>query len=104
MKTRGSVRKARPNPEPVTVHPTEEPFLAERKEDLPPARTHDDDDVPATTVSTHKSITLAPVLQSPSRRKTVGGIHLMGNNKVAVEETKPAPSWVGIAQQKQNKL
>ena len=102
LKTRGSVRQARSNPPPMVVHLADEPLLCDRKEDLPPTRTCED--VPAAIVSTLKSITLASVLPSPSRRKTVGGIQLMGHSKVAVDETKPTPSWVGIAQQKQNKL
>jgi hypothetical protein len=39
-----------------------------------------------------------------NRRKTVGGVNLPGNNKIAVDDHKPTPSWIDIAKQKQNKL
>lgn len=53
---------------------------------------------------TKKVVEPPSVVQVPNRRKTVGGVHLPGNNKVAVEETKPTPSWIDIAKQKQSKL
>lgn len=55
-------------------------------------------------ISPIKKIEKSTVSQSPIRRKTVGGVNLIGNNKVAVDDNKPTPSWIDIAKQKQNKL
>lgn len=55
-----------------------------------------------------KKIDKPSINQTPNRRKTVGGVNLMGNNKVTVDDNnnsnKPASSWIDIAKQKQNKL
>jgi len=55
-------------------------------------------------VSTNKTVEMPSVSQPPNRRKTVGGVHLTGNNKVAADDNKPTPSWIDIAKQKQSKF
>ena len=55
-------------------------------------------------VSTNKLTETSPNSQTVNRRRTVGGVQLPGNNKVTTEETKPTPSWIDIAKQKQSKL
>jgi hypothetical protein len=60
--------------------------------------------VPPALVLTNKVVVTSSLLQAPNRRKTVGGVYLPGNNKVAVDDNKPTPSWIDIAKQKQNKL
>ena len=56
------------------------------------------------TTSTNKTNDITPTSSALSRRKTVGGVHLTANNKVAANDNKPMPSWIDIAKQKQNKL
>jgi len=55
-------------------------------------------------IPTNKIVEITSVSKSPNRRRTVGGVNLMGNNKVAVDDNKPTPSWIDIAKQKQSKL
>ena len=92
LKKRGSIRRVRPNeeiiPEPPPPVPVEEP--------PPPVPTH----------SQPQNEPIEPVAtpQIPNRRKTVGGVHLPANNKVATDDNKPSPSWIDIAKQKQSKL
>ncbi|CAF4607730.1 unnamed protein product [Rotaria magnacalcarata] len=96
LKKRGSIRKVRPNeetvPEPTPPAPIEElhtapcSFLQSNHEQLMPIET-------------------IPTPPTPNRRKTIVGVHLSANNKVATNDTnKPTPSWIDIAKQKQNKL
>jgi len=54
--------------------------------------------------STNKIVEIPSVSKSPNRRRTVGGVNLIANNKVAVDDNKPTPSWIDIAKQKQNKF
>ncbi|CAF2188070.1 unnamed protein product [Rotaria magnacalcarata] len=96
LKKRGSIRKVRPNeetvPEPTPPAPIEElhtapcSFLQSNHEQLMPIET-------------------IPTPPTPNRRKTIVGVHLSANNKVATNDTnKPTPSWIDIAKQKQNKF
>jgi hypothetical protein len=103
LKKRGSIRRVRPNEETTSEPPPPAPV-----EEPPPP-------VPVTipphsqpqnepTLLPNKPIETTPTPQTPNRRKTVGGVHLPANNKVATDDNKPAPSWIDIAKQKQNKL
>jgi len=96
LKRRGSVRRVQPDEETITEPtPVEESSVL-----LPPPSQHENE----STVSTNKTIERTPTPQTPNRRKTVGGVYLPANNKVANNDNKPAPSWIDIAKQKQNKL
>ncbi|CAF0879340.1 unnamed protein product [Adineta ricciae] len=55
-------------------------------------------------VSTMKLAENPSRIQSPNRRKTVGGVHLPTNNKVATTDNQPTASWIDIAKQKQSKF
>jgi hypothetical protein len=96
LKKRGSVRRVRPNEEPLPEPPP--PPV----EELPPSPPPQPENEPIIAVT--KPLETAPTPPTPSRRKTVGGVHLPANNKVASDEIKPTPSWIDIAKQKQNKL
>jgi hypothetical protein len=104
LKKRGSIRRVRPNeetpPEPVSVE--EIPALAPVPVPLPP-QPESEPTVPP-IVLTNKPVQSTPIPQTPNRRKTVGGIHLQANNKVATDDNKPTPSWIDIAKQKHTKL
>lgn len=41
--------------------------------------------------------------QETNRRRTVVGVQISTMNKISADETKPTPSWIEIAKQKQNK-
>ncbi len=96
LKKRGSVRRVRPNEEPLPEPPP--PPV----EELPPSPPPQPENEPIIAVT--KPLETAPTPPTPSRRKTVGGVHLPANNKVASDDIKPTPSWIDIAKQKQNKL
>ncbi|CAF0928845.1 unnamed protein product [Adineta ricciae] len=55
-------------------------------------------------VSTMKLVENPSRIQSPIRRKTVGGVHLPTNNKIATTDNQPTASWIDIAKQKQSKF
>lgn len=55
-------------------------------------------------VSTMKLVENPSRTLPPNRRKTVGGVHLPTNNKVATTDNQPTASWIDIAKQKQSKL
>ena len=90
LKKRASIRKVRPDLEsPVS----EEPARVPEKESIVPE-----------SITTKKPLETPSVAQPFNRRKTVGGVYLSANNKVATDEPKPTPSWIDIAKQKQTKL
>lgn len=92
LKKRGSIRRVKPNEETLSVPtPVEEPPPPVQPENEP-------------IIAMNKTVETTPIPQTPNRRKTVGGVYLPASNKVATNDTKPAPSWVDIAKQKQNKL
>jgi hypothetical protein len=99
LKKSGSIRRVRPNQEitaePLSSTPVEETYAPTS----PILRTENEP-----TVSTHKSLENISTPPTPNRRKTVVGVHLSANNKVATNDNKPTPSWVDIAKQKQNKF
>jgi hypothetical protein len=92
FKKRGSVRRTRQTEE----QPISEPLPVE--ETFAP--------VPSSSQPENEPIIAInkPIEQTPNRRKTVGGVHLSTNNKVATDDNKPSPSWIDIAKQKQSKL
>lgn len=55
-------------------------------------------------VSIDKTVETYDSSQLLSRRKAGGGVHISPNSKYHADDRPPAPSWVGIARQKQNKL
>lgn len=104
LKKRGSIRRVRPTPteEPVSEPaplsasvPVEEPLV-------PPPTLPAFENDPIVTVTKPVEPALPP--PTPNRRKTLGGVHLPANNKVASDDHKPTPSWIDIAKQKQNKF
>ncbi len=99
LKRRGSGRRVPPDEETIT-EPSQPTPVEESSTLLPPSSQHENE----STVSTNKPIERTPTPQPPNRRKTVGGVYLPANNKVATNDNKPAPSWIDIAKQKQNKL
>ena len=105
LKKRGSIRRPRPSEEaprePTPPPPPPPPPPAPVEEPSPPPQPQPENE-PIIAVS--KSPEVAPTPPTPNRRKTVGGVHLPANNKVASDEAKPTPSWIDIAKQKQNKL
>lgn len=64
------------------------------------------EEVPAVIPTEPETKAVEPVPSPPPapRRKTLVGVHLSGTDKVASDETKPVPSWIDIAKQKQTKL
>jgi len=91
LKKRSSIRRVQPiTPEPPPVEETPTP---------PPSQPENEP-----TIAINKPIETTLTPQTPNRRKTVGGVHLPANNKVATDDNKPTPSWVDIAKQKQNKF
>ena len=97
LKQRSSIKTVRSDEEKIPVPPPEEPSFDEEPISLPTANE-------PIIISTKATVEIAPVSQSPNRRKTVSGVNLSGNNKIAVDEYKPTASWIDIAKQKQNKL
>lgn len=101
LKKRGSIRRVRPTP---TEEPASEPSppSVAVEEPPPPPPPPPVENEPITTVT--KPVETALLPPTPNRRKTLGGVHLPASNKVASDETKPAPSWIDIAKQKQTKF
>jgi hypothetical protein len=97
LKKRGSIRRIRPMEEPTPEPPPPPPV--EETPVLPPSQPENEP-----IIAIPKPVETTPTLPSPNRRKTVGGVHLQANNKVATDDTKPKPSWIDIAKQKQTKL
>jgi len=94
LKKRGSIRRVRPTEEPIS-----EPLPVE---EIPAPSPPQSENEPI--IAINKPIETNPIAQAPNRRKTVGGVHLPANNKIATDDNKPAPSWIDIAKQKQSKL
>ena len=86
LKKRGSIRRVRPTEESASSPPPPEEIP------VPPQPEPEPINKPPETTPT------------PNRRRTVGGVHLPANNKVASDDQKPTPSWIDIAKQKQTKL
>lgn len=90
LKKRGSIRRVHPNeniePEAPSINPVEQHSPVPKIE------------------SNDKPVEIVHPPSTPNRRKTVAGVHLSANNKVATNDNKPTPSWVDIAKQKQTKL
>ncbi|CAF1446142.1 unnamed protein product [Adineta steineri] len=95
---RGSVRKVRPNEE---IIPEPSPLPETVAPPRPPSPVHTENEP---IVPINKTIETSPIPQTPNRRKTVGGVYLPANNKVATNDNKPTPSWIEMAKQKQNKF
>ena len=102
LKKRGSIRRVRPTPteEPVLERPPSVPIEEPPVFHPPPPPPVENE--PNLIVSKPVETPLLP--PTPNRRKTLGGVHLPANNKVASDETKPAASWIDIAKQKQTKF
>ncbi|UJR14801.1 hypothetical protein I4U23_001788 [Adineta vaga] len=100
FKKRGSIRRVQPNEEIMSVPIyAEEPPLPSPPPFVPIEPTNEP------IISTAKTVETTPAVpQTPNRRKTLGGVYLPANNKVATNESKPAPSWIDIAKQKHNKF
>ncbi|CAF4023858.1 unnamed protein product [Rotaria sp. Silwood2] len=100
LKKRGSIRRIRPNEETITESlPSSDP-IEEIHVPLSPSIISENE----STVSTNKTIEPIHTPPTSNRRKTVVGVHLSANNKVATNDNKPTPSWIDIAKQKQNKF
>ena len=101
LKKRGSIRRVRPQEEkPPTPPPP--PSAAVEEASLPFVDLVVENEVPVVTT---KPIETTPaVTPSLNRRKVSTGAPLLSTDKVATSESKPAPSWIDIAKQKQNKL
>jgi hypothetical protein len=107
LKKRASIKKVQSKEEiilggleepvqsPISSVPVEETSTNLLTENVP---------IISVTIPTNKIVEITSVSKSPNRRRTVGGMNLMGNNKVAVDDNKPTPSWIDIAKQKQSKL
>ncbi|UJR31947.1 hypothetical protein I4U23_019420 [Adineta vaga] len=81
-----------------------------KEETIIPVLNENESTVPH-VISTNKTIETSSssscsssVIQQPNRRKTVGGVYLSTNNKVATTDAKPAQSWIDIAKEKQSKF
>jgi hypothetical protein len=90
--------------EPVQSQPPLPPLPSIVIEETPRKLVTENEPIPPVMTSTSKVTVTSSVLQSPNRRKTVGGVNLPGNNKVAADDNKPTPSWIDIAKQKQSKF
>ncbi len=89
----------------VSEEPVQTPSISSATmEETPMKLVTENEPIAPVMISTSKITVTSSVSQSPNRRKTVGGVHLPGNNKVAVDDNKPTPSWIDIAKQKQSKL
>ncbi|CAF3907104.1 unnamed protein product [Rotaria sordida] len=101
LKKRGSIRRIRPNEETIletlSTVPIEENHIAAP---LSPSIKSENESF----ISTNKTIESIHTPSTPNRRKTLAGVHLSANNKVATNDNKPTPSWIDIAKQKQNKF
>ncbi len=111
LKKRASIKQVQAKEEIIPV--SEEPVQSPPPPPLPSMTieepsiklvTENEQPIAPVIISTNKVTVTSSVSQSPNRRKTVGGVHLTGNNKVATEDNKPTPSWIDIAKQKQSKL
>ena len=98
------LKKVQPKEEIKSISPPQEPVqtppLAVSIEEKSPSLFIESEQIVPVVSPTKKIIEI----QTPNRRKTLGGTHIPGNNKVATEDNKPTPSWIDIAKQKQNKL
>jgi hypothetical protein len=99
LKKRTSIKKIPPKEEIP-----DEPMQSIPMEEIPKSFITENEPIIPLVVSTSKIIETPSVTQLPNRRKTVVGVYLTGNNKVAADDNKPTPSWIDIAKQKQNKL
>jgi hypothetical protein len=108
LKKRGPIKKAEPKEEIIPVLPPEEPVQlpppAVYVEEIPEPLLIENESIAPNIISTNKIVETPSVTQPPNRRKTVGGVNLLANNKVAATDNKPALSWIDIAKQKQSKL
>ncbi len=108
FKKRGPIKKAEPKEEIIPVLPPEEPVQlpppAVYVEEIPEPLLIENESIAPNIISTNKIVETPSVTQPPNRRKTVGGVNLLANNKVAATDNKPALSWIDIAKQKQSKL
>ncbi len=100
LKKRGSIRRVRPTEEPLPEPPPSPPPPPPPPVEETPVPQPENEPIIAVT----KPMETIPTPPIPNRRKTVGVVHLQANNKVASDDTKPTPSWIDIAKQKQNKL
>jgi hypothetical protein len=109
LKKCGSIKKIQPKEEIIPLSPPPQ----EPVQPLPPSIPIEQKPAPflienepiiPVFISTNRIIETPVVIQTPSRRKTLGGAHLPPNNKIATEDNKPTPSWIDIAKQKQSKL
>ncbi|CAF0996749.1 unnamed protein product [Rotaria sp. Silwood1] len=100
LKKRGSIRRVRTNEETIS-----ESFPSASSEEIHVPLSPSIKSENESFVSTNKIIEpIHTPPPTPNRRKTVVGVHLSANNKVATNDNKPTPSWVDIAKQKQNKF
>ena len=100
FKKRGSIRRIQLNEETITE--TVSSASVQETNTLSTSSSLQTENEP--TPSTNKTNDITTTSSALSRRKTVGGVHLTANNKVAANDNKPTPSWIDIAKQKQNKL
>jgi len=107
LKKRASIKKVQSKEENIlgSEEPVQLPVVSVPIEDTPAnLLTENVPIIPVAAIPTNKIVEISSVSKSPNRRRTVGGVNLMGNNKVAVDDNKPTPSWIDIAKQKQSKL
>ncbi|CAF1515854.1 unnamed protein product [Adineta steineri] len=92
-------------PEPSSSERIEIPVLINSTgEETPTPLIIENESIVPNMMPMTKRIEISHLTQQPNRRKTVGGVHLPGNNKVATTDNKPAASWIDIAKQKQSKF
>jgi len=109
LKKRASIKQIQPKEEiisaPSALEESIQPPLPSIPIEEPPTTLLiENEPIIPVVASTNKIVQTSSVTQSPNRRKTVGGVNLTGNNKVAADDNKPTPSWIDIAKQKQSKL
>jgi len=103
LKKRAAIKKVQPKEETIPV--LDEPVQPSVPvKETPINLITENEPIAPVVTSTNKIVEIPSVSQPPNRRKTVGGVHLTGNNKVAVDDNKPTPSWIDIAKQKQSKF
>jgi hypothetical protein len=104
LKKVGAIKKIQPKEEIKSISPPQEPVQT------PPSAVSIEEKSPSLFIESKQIVpVVSPTnkiieIQTPNRRRTLGGAHIPGNNKVATEDNKPTPSWIDIAKQKQNKL
>lgn len=101
LKKRGSIRRVRPTPSEESIGEPTPVFVPAEDPPAPPPPAVENDPIVTVTKPVEQPALLPP---TPTRRKTLGGVHLPANNKVASDDHKPTPSWIDIAKQKQNKF